>query len=382
MNHDGPDLPGPPAGGPPEPGSEPTRHLESPPAAPDTTVTQANRVSRRALVAALAALFLFGSCGVAYGVYRATRDDGDTVVTLASPSPSSASASPSADPSVVEGVDLVVSELTGTSVTVTNIGSLPSGPFVVSAGGRAFFVEEAVPPGASVSFTFRCKEGPLTATADSTGTVEETDETNNGLTAGPFACASPSATPTTSPSATVSPTAEPKLPDLLVRRVGSQQLVVANIGAAAAGSFVIDAGKAGTFPVSGLAAGASHTATFACTEGTITATVDATGAVDESNEQNNSRTAGPFECLADLVVTDVGVDSVRIENLGVGDAGPSILGINGQTFAVPAIPAGGKATVAYPCFGGPIQAFADLLDEVDESNEGNNGLQVDVGPCP
>lgn len=396
MNHDGTGLPGPPPEGAPDPSSEPTDHLEPASPAPEAAVAQANRVSRRTMIAALAALLVFGSCGVAYGVFRASRGDGgETVVTTPSPGPvsPSPSVSASASPSPVDGIDLIVSNLTGSSVTVTNVGTLASGRFVVSVGGKAFFVEVDLLPGTSVGFPFKCRPGPLTATVDSTQSVEETDETNNSLTAGPFDCespgpspsaspsASPSPTPTTSPLPTVSPTTDPKLPDLVVRHVASDRVVVANTGAAGAGLFTIDAGKAGSFTMNGLAAGGSHTATFPCFEGSITATVDANGQVAESNEGNNTRSGGPFECPPDLVVTAIDIDSVTIANQGVGDAGPSTLGINGQTFSVPAIASGGKTTIGYACIGGTIQATADLFDDVAESNEGNNQLSVDVGPC-
>lgn len=388
MNHDGPSVPGPPPEGPPDPSSEPTQHLDPVPRPPDTAIAQANRGSRRTLLAALAALLVFGSCGIAYGVLRATRDGDETVLPSPAPGPVSASpsASASASPSPDAGVDLVVTELSGIGVTVANAGSLPAGRFVVSVGERAFIVEDGLAPGASVGFDFACRQGPLTAVADSTERVEETDETNNLVTAGPFDCTSPtvspSATPSVTPTVSPTPSTDRALPDLVVVHVTSRHVVVANEGDAGAGPFVIDAGKAGTFAVSGLARGASHTATFPCTEGSITATVDADGQVQESNEGNNSRDAGPFECLADLVVTGVDVDSVTIENRGAGDAGPSVLGINGQTFDVPAIGAGSKVTISYPCFGGPVQASADLFDDVTESDEGNNDIQVDVGPCP
>lgn len=90
----------------------------------------------------------------------------------------------------------------------------------------------------------------------------------------------------------MTPSADPKLPDLVVRQVTSQSVTVANNGDAPAGGFVIDAGKAGSFTVNGLAAGSSHTATYPCTEGSISATVDASGRVDESNEGNNVRSQG------------------------------------------------------------------------------------------
>jgi len=342
------------------------------------------------MIVALGALFLFGSCGIAYGVLRATRGSGGTTVTIGPPGPGSpsASASTSVSPSAAAGPDLLVSGLGGSQVSVSNVGTAAAGRFVISVAGKAFIVEDGLPPGSSANFGFACRVGPLTAVADSTQAVDEDDETNNVLTAGPFECASPTASPTasatTSPSATpsTSPTSDPSLPDLVIRQVTSQQVVVANIGGSAAEPFVVDAGKVGTFPVAGLAAGASRALTFPCFEGSIVANADALDQVAESNEGNNTRTDGPFECLADLVVTSIQLDAVTVANQGVGDAGPSVLGINGQTFDVPAILAGKKVTIDYNCFGGTVEAIADLFDDVVESKEGNNTLVVEVGVCP
>jgi hypothetical protein len=346
------------------------------------------------MVAALIALLGLGSCGLAYGAYRATQGGGGTTVTIASPAPASPSptAGASASPTTVAGVDLAVTELTGTQVSVQNLGSAAAGRFVISVAGTAFLVDGGLAPGASAHFGFACKQGPLTAVVDSTEAVEEADESNNVLTAGPFDCSSPSPSPSVSPSVspTVSPsvspsegpTPAPKLPDLVVRQVTSDQVVVANVGDKAAGTFVVIVGKVGTFTVEGLAAGSSQTLTFPCTDGSLTATADANDRVTESNEGNNSATGGPFDCLPDLVVTRIGVDSVTIANQGVGDAGSSLLGLNGQTFNVPGIAAGDNVTIGYPCFGGTIQAIADLLDDVIESNEGNNASTTDVGTCP
>ena len=101
----------------------------------------------------------------------------------------------------------------------------------------------------------------------------------------------------------------------------------------------------------------------------------------ESNENNNSKTGGPFNCLADLIVSAIGANSVTISNIGDGDAGPSVVAIGGQTFQVPAIQAGGKAQIDYPCVGGFVKAVADVFDQVVESNERNNTDARDVGTC-
>jgi hypothetical protein len=396
MSDDEPRRPGQPPGS-----SEPTVPIEQGASsdagrtsggdgAPDAPIAQANALTRRSMIAALAALFLFGSCGIGYAVFRSGGGGGETVFASPSPGPGSPSPSPgpSVSPSAVAGVDLLVTELTGTRVAVQNVGTAAAGRFVVSLGGRAFIVEDGLAPGEGTAFGFACRSGPLTAIADATERVEETDETNNVRTAGPFECESPTPTASPSPSAspsaspTGSPTTEPPLPDLVVSTVASDHVVVKNIGDGPAGGFVVDAGDAGTFNLSGLSAGGSRTLPFDCTEGPIVVIVDATGLVVESNEGNNQRTGGPFTCLPDLVVAAIGIDSVTIANEGVGGAGPSTLSVNGQTFDVPAIGAGGSIEVHSGCFGGVVQAIADLLDEVAESNEGNNARTTDVGDCP
>jgi hypothetical protein len=179
----------------------------------------------------------------------------------------------------------------------------------------------------------------------------------------------------------VSPTTEPRLPDLVVRQVTSERVVVGNRGQAAAGPFVVDAGAAGTFSVNGLAAGANVALTYPCTDGVITVVVDAKDDVVESDERNNTGKGGPFECLPDLVIVQITRDTVTIANQGVGDAGPSVLSLNGQTFNVPGVRAGDRVTVSYQCFGGQVDGVVDVFDDVVESDEANNSLSVDVGIC-
>lgn len=374
--------------GTPPPSGEPVPE----PAEPGTGIEQASVFSRRAFAVLVAALFAFGSCGVALGVYQLSRtDDGGSSPAPSPPIPApsasstpspSESPSPTADPAP----DLVVTELTATGVIVTNVGDAPAGRFVVSVGGTAFTVEDGLEPGASGSFDFKCRQGPFTAAADSTERVEESDETNNARTAGPFDCQSPSPSPSESPSPTVTPsptqtTPPPALPDLIVRSVSSDRVTVANIGNGSAGGFVVDVGQAGTFSVGGLAAGRSATVSFPCTDGTLAATVDASGRVRESNEGNNSRSGGPFQCLPDLIVSSLGLDSVTIANVGRGDAGPSIVTVGGQALSVPALRAGEKVQLSYQCVGGDVTAFADAQQQVVESNEGNNQRSAAVGQC-
>ncbi len=366
----------------PSPGADatPTEQI-----APGSVPEMAVSMTQRTIVGLFVALFLFGSCGIAYGVYRlANSGDGDASPTPPVPAPS-VSVSPSASPSVSPSAspigeplpDLLVADLTGRSVTVRNIGIVAAGRFVLSVAGRAFIADAGLEPGAEASFSFPCKEGPLTATADSTGRVTEAVEDNNALTAGPFDCASP----TVSPTVTASPSAEPKLPDLVVTRVSFDQVVVANQGNGPAGAFLVIAGKAGTFDVDGLGAGLSTTISFPCTEGTIVAEADSARDVPESNEGNNRRSGGPFQCLPDLIVSNLGLDSVTVANQGIGAAGPSVVVVQGFAIQVPALQPGERATFTYQCVGGNVTAIADARDQVQESNEGNNETTADVGQC-
>ena len=377
-------------GGPPRPSGEPVPE----PAEPGAGIEPASLFSRRAFGVLVAALFAFGSCGVALGLYQLSRtDDGGSSPAPSPPIPApsvSSTPSPSESPSPTgqPAPDLVVTELAATSVTVTNVGDAPAGRFVVSVGGTAFTVDDGLAPGGGVLFDFKCRQGPFTAAADSTDRVKESDETNNARTAGPFDCQSPSPPPSESPSPspTVTPsptqtTPPPALPDLVVRSISSDRVTVANIGNGSAGGFVVDVGPAGTFSIGGLAAGRSATVSFPCTDGTFTATADASGRVAESNERNNSRSGGPFQCLPDLIVSSLGLDSVTVANIGRGDAGPSIVTVGGQALSVPALGVGEEVQLTYQCVGGNVTAFADAQQQVAESNEGNNQRSAAVGQC-
>jgi hypothetical protein len=78
--------------------------------------------------------------------------------------------------------DLVVSNLTASSATVTNAGSAAAGPFVltVSVPGGTFTIP-GLAPGASTTRTWSTciSPGNITATADSGGQVAESSEGNN-----------------------------------------------------------------------------------------------------------------------------------------------------------------------------------------------------------
>ena len=66
---------------------------------------------------------------------------------------------------------------------------------------------------------------------------------------------------------------------------------VTNQGAGAAGPFTVDVPGEGSFPIAGLAPGASATRTFrtGCWQTTWTATADALAQVAETDETNNTR---------------------------------------------------------------------------------------------
>ncbi len=80
--------------------------------------------------------------------------------------------------------DLVVSVLGSKGVTVKNVGNAPSGPtsVVVSGSGTLTFTLSGLAPGQSVSFTWACKAGTLTAAVDPGNQVAESNESNNTLT--------------------------------------------------------------------------------------------------------------------------------------------------------------------------------------------------------
>ena len=76
--------------------------------------------------------------------------------------------------------DLVVSVLTPTSFTVTNVGSAPAGAFAVSVTHVGTYTFAGLPAGQSVTRSWSpCRSGTITAIADRGGMVEESDERNN-----------------------------------------------------------------------------------------------------------------------------------------------------------------------------------------------------------
>jgi RNA polymerase sigma factor (sigma-70 family) len=81
---------------------------------------------------------------------------------------------------VVEALpDLVITGFTETSVTVANVGSAATDPFVVSIELVGSVTFGGLAAGARATQTFACRSGALTAVADPTNSVAESNEANN-----------------------------------------------------------------------------------------------------------------------------------------------------------------------------------------------------------
>lgn len=218
------------------------------------------------------------------------------------------------------GIDLVVTRLQITSqtggcpqgplgllVTIANTGSIAAGPFAVTANSSPAQTVAGLAGGASVSLWFSgyVYGSANTASVDVANQVAESNESNNTLSQylpipTPLYC--PTVTPTT-PTYTPTPTGSIGRPDLVITsmRIGSQTsgcpqgplgllVTVANIGSASAGSSTVSVNNSQFASVPVLRPGASITLWFnSFTYGSPnTATADATGAVVESNESNNT----------------------------------------------------------------------------------------------
>ncbi len=92
------------------------------------------------------------------------------------------------------------------NVIVSNTGSAGAGAFVVSFSSQTQTVN-SLAAGQSVTLSFSAIPGSVTATADSTGVVTESNESNNSLSANlPAPTQAPTCTPTSGPTATLTPT--------------------------------------------------------------------------------------------------------------------------------------------------------------------------------
>jgi subtilase family serine protease len=156
-------------------------------------------------------------------------------------------------------------------VTVANNGLAPAGSFSVSVTPGGSLAFPAIGPGGSATRGFNvCLPGNVQATADSGHQVTESNEGNNSGSGGPFACA-----------------------DLVIADVNGSFVIVRNVGNGPAPPTQVQVDGVGTFPVPPLAPGAQSNVGYVCPPGTTpVAHADAGNVVLESDEGNNSKTAG------------------------------------------------------------------------------------------
>ncbi len=299
------------------------------------------------------------------------------------------------------------------TATVKNQGLRSAGGFYVSLTSADLSTQSrnvsSLGAGSSttVSFTYTApslsstRDISVTATADSTGAVAESNESNN----------------TRSTSFRVV-----ALPDLIVFALSANQTeyqagdaimvtaTIRNQGQSGTGGFYVsltspDLATQNKY-VSSLAAGSSTTVSFSYTAPsfastktvTVTATADSTGAVAESNEGNNTRsTSFTVLALPDLTVTALSGDkslyeagdtvtvSATVKNIGPTSAAATTVRLtvpNIGTFStsLSALSAGASRTVTFT-FTAPtslspqsitVTAYADPDNRIAESNEGNN----------
>ncbi|HEY8777811.1 MAG TPA: CARDB domain-containing protein [Gaiellaceae bacterium] len=104
-------------------------------------------------------------------------------------------------------------------------------------------------------------------------------------------------TTTTTGTTTTTPQARP---DLTISSLTKDTVVVANIGNAAAGSFVVTVtttAGASNFQVPGLTPGQSASLTFFCRAGAVSALADSASQITESNETNNAAAITVIGCV-------------------------------------------------------------------------------------
>lgn len=299
------------------------------------------------------------------------------------------------------------------SVTVQNQGGGAASGFYVSltstnlAAQTKYVSSLAAGASAGVSFTYTAPQVAantaitVTATADSTGAVAETNEGNN----------------TRSVSFTVL-----ALPDLIVSALSADKsqympgdtitltATLKNQGGNPAGGFYValtsDDLPAQSKYISALAVGASVSVTFTYTAPqyttsqaiTVTAMADSTGAITETSESNNTRsTVFTVLALPDLTVTALASDKsvyeagetviilTTVKNVGPSTSAATTVrlmvpDIGTYTKSVSALAAGASQTVQFT-FTAPtsltplsimVTSAADPDNLVKESNESNN----------
>ena len=303
------------------------------------------------------------------------------------------------------------------TVTVMNQGLRSASGFYVALTSADLTTQtkyvSSLAAGGSTNVTFSYTAGryisdktiSITAAADSTGAIAESNESNNTRAASFKVLAY-----------------IPPLPDLTVTALtGNKTLyeasdsmsltcTVKNIGesAAAATTVRLTASGIGTFSanLSALSEGASQTVTFTCTAPTsinaqsitITALVDPNNLVAESNESNNSRTVTisvnalrPDIEIVDSTITDwyAGMEvtvSATVRN-GTAQPVPSVavrLSIGGRSYTE-GIPIAGNGSnlavfrITVPKAGSyAVELIADPSGALRETDEGNNTLTKNI----
>jgi len=196
----------------------------------------------------------------------------------------------------------------GVQVTVANTGTGNASAFVVNVNSWTQTVSGGLLAGQTTSLFFPGYNSgtPNIATVDSTNLVTESNESNNTLSQMlPIPTAPPPCTPTPTPTG---PTPTPGLPDLVVNSIQAKwvwynncnggalqpntNVGIQNTGTSNAGAFQLALANPTSSisqTVSGLTAGQFLTVVFVMNGYPLTATVDSTNMVIESNEINNSR---------------------------------------------------------------------------------------------
>jgi hypothetical protein len=303
------------------------------------------------------------------------------------------------------------------TATVMNQGHRSASGFYVALTSADLTTQtkyvSSLTAGGSTSVTFSCSAGrytsdktiSITAAADSTGAIAESNEGNNTRAASFKVLAY-----------------IPPLPDLTVTTLtGNKTLyeagdtmsitgTVKNIGesAAAATTVRLNVSGIGTFSanLSALSAGASQTVTFTCTAPTslsaqsitMIALVDPNNLVAESNESNNSKTVTisvnalrPDIEIVDSTITDwyAGMEvtvSATVRNRTTQPV-PSVairLSIGGASYTE-SIPIDGNGSnlavfkITVPKAGSyPVELIADPNGAFRETDEGNNTLTKNI----
>ena len=307
------------------------------------------------------------------------------------------------------------------TVTVTgmvkNQGLRSAGGFYVALTSSDLTTQQkyvsSLAAGGSTSVTFTYTAGrytadktiSITATADSTGTLTESNESNNTRTASFKVLAY-----------------DPPLPDLTITALTGDKAqyeagdsititsTIKNIGdgTAAATTVRLNVSGIGTFSanVSALSTGASQTVTYTCTAPislnaqsiSMTALVDPNNLVEESNESNNNKTVTisinalrPDIEIVDSTITDwyAGMDvtiSATVRN-NTAQAVPSVairLSIGGASYteSIPIVGNGSNLAVfriTVPKTGSYIvELIADPDGALSETDEGNNTLSKNI----